>query len=211
MATQNVGSDWPEHRDDLGRAVDARCPSSPRPSRRAGTPWRARRPWRRRASLSELGRRSRISSITGRRARSEVPKSPANAPADEGEVLLDVGPVEAEVAAGVGVVLLGGRHRQDQVQRIAGGPGQHEDDDGQDRQRHQRLKRRARTKRITGAASPARYFARGELVEEEVVHHGAGLPLAERLRRWHRPSAGTPPARRSARSAAACRCCASAC
>ena len=31
------------------------------------------------ASLSELGRRSRISSLTGRRARSEMPKSPVTA------------------------------------------------------------------------------------------------------------------------------------
>jgi len=31
------------------------------------------------ASLRELGRRSRISSLTGRRARSELPKSPVTA------------------------------------------------------------------------------------------------------------------------------------
>jgi hypothetical protein len=64
---------------------------------------------------------------------------PADGLADEGEVLLDVGPIETEVAPCLGVVLLGRGHGQDEVQGDAGGPGQDEDDDRQDRQGHQRL------------------------------------------------------------------------
>src|SRR2546426_3078313 len=71
------------------------------------------------------------------RSGAEVPGDRA---ADEREVLLDIRSVEPEVLAGVGIVLLASVHREDHVQRVAGGASQNKDDDRQDRKRDQGLK-----------------------------------------------------------------------
>ncbi len=78
MATQKVGSDCPS--TEMIWAVR----SSPVPFFTAammpsGNAIARDTPIAKTASLSELGRRSRISSLTGRRARSDIPKSPVTA------------------------------------------------------------------------------------------------------------------------------------
>src|SRR6476620_5279560 len=78
IATQNVGSDCP--RTDTTWAKRSR----PVPLRTAaitpsGNAIASDTPIANTASLSELGSRSRIRSLTGRRARSELPKSPVTA------------------------------------------------------------------------------------------------------------------------------------
>jgi hypothetical protein len=78
MATQNVGSDCPS--TAITWAVRSRpvpfFTAAMTPSGKA----RAREtPMAKAASRSELGKRSAISWLTGRRARSDVPKSPTSA------------------------------------------------------------------------------------------------------------------------------------
>jgi len=78
MATQNVGSDWPS------TAITCAVRSRPVPFFTAARTPRGKAMARetvmaKAARLSELGSRSRISSLTGRRARSDVPKSPVTA------------------------------------------------------------------------------------------------------------------------------------
>ncbi len=140
IATQNVGSDWPST-EMIWAARSMPVPLFTAARMPRGNAMARDTPIAKRASLSELGSRSRSSSLTGRRARIEVPKSPVTARPTKDEVLLDVGAIEAEVAAGVVEVLLGRRHRQDHVQRVAGGPGQDEHHHREDGQRDQRLQR----------------------------------------------------------------------
>ena len=78
MATQKVGSDWPS------TAMTCAARSMPVPlftaaSTPSGNAMACETPMAKAARLSELGSRSRISSLTGLRARSEVPKSPMTA------------------------------------------------------------------------------------------------------------------------------------
>src|SRR2546421_57767 len=61
--------------------------------------------------------------------------------AHEGQILVDVGPIETQILPRVGVVLLAGVHGQDHVQGIAGGAREDEDDDRQKRQGDERLKK----------------------------------------------------------------------
>jgi hypothetical protein len=71
------------------------------------------------ARRSELGSRSPINSLTGA-GRGATCRNLRSPPGHERHVLLEVGSIQAEIAAGVGVILLRGRHRQDQRERIPG-------------------------------------------------------------------------------------------
>ncbi len=78
IATQNVGSDCPSTETIWAKR------SSPVPLRTAaitpsGKAIASETPMAKTASFSEFGSRCRISSLTGRRARSELPKSPVTA------------------------------------------------------------------------------------------------------------------------------------
>src|SRR5262249_57634903 len=62
-------------------------------------------------------------------------------PADERQVLLQIGTIQAEIGARVGVVFLARVHRQNHVQRVAGGAGENENNNRQNRQSNQRLQK----------------------------------------------------------------------
>ena len=78
MATQNVGSDWPSTAM-IWAARSMPVPFFTAAMTPSGKAMASDTPMAKTASLSEFGRRSRISSLTGRRARIEVPKSPVTA------------------------------------------------------------------------------------------------------------------------------------
>ena len=78
MATQNVGSDWPS--TEITWAVRSMAlPFFTAAITPSGNAMASDTPIAKSASRSELGRRSLISSITGRRARIDVPRSPVTA------------------------------------------------------------------------------------------------------------------------------------
>ena len=78
MATQNVGSDCPST-EMIWAARSRPVPFFTAAMTPRGNAIASETPMAKAASLRELGRRSRISSLTGRRARSDVPKSPVTA------------------------------------------------------------------------------------------------------------------------------------
>src|SRR5262245_21684422 len=177
MATQNVGSDCPS------TAMTCAVRSSPVPFFTAaitpsGNAMASETPMAKAARLSELGRRSRRSSPTGRRARSDMPKSPRTAlPTNDrycstygrsrpryrrasaySSCVADMGRIRW---SGSPVVLARAKTTTDRMARATSD-----------------CSSRERTNRITRKSA---LLARLQLVQVEVVHDRARVPLAELL------------------------------
>ena len=138
MATQKVGKDWPSTDDHLRGPVEPRALLH-RGENSQGEGDRQGYPHGEGAEPEGVGQPLLDQLHHGPAGADRRPEIARHRLAEEREVLLDVRPVESEVLPGVGIVLLGRRHGEDQMQGIAGGPGQDEHHHGQDGQRRQRL------------------------------------------------------------------------
>src|SRR4026207_678433 len=116
MATQKVGSDCPS------AAITCAVRSSPVPFFTAariprGKAMESEIPMAKAARRREFGRRPPVELASGPRGRPGavgVAEGPRDGAAHEGEVLLDVGAVQAEVVAGLGILFRGRRHGEDE-------------------------------------------------------------------------------------------------
>ena len=94
------------------------------------------------ASSKVAGSRSRIASVTGSLVRSDVPRSPARRP-QEGAVLLEQRPIEAEARAQLGHVLGRGGLAEHRLRRVAGNEVDQREDERRDAEQHRDGQRQA--------------------------------------------------------------------
>jgi len=132
------GQRLPEHRDDLGGAIEGRALLH-RGEHAQGEGHGERHAHGEDGQAQGVGQALADQLAHGPPSAERHTKIAGDSSPHEGQVLLDVGAVEAEIAPGFRVVLWRGRHGEDEVEGIAGGPCQDEHYHGQDGEGHQRL------------------------------------------------------------------------